>query len=246
MAKKLTTLKAKVRSSAGTCRARALRRGGGMPAVMYGNGPTTMLELSRGEFEDALARGNRLVALSIEGATPAERQAVIREIQYEPVSHRPIHVDFVEIRADQKITVKVPLVPKGTAAGALSGGVLNMVMREIAVECLPADVPADIRADISALNIGDTIRAKELKLPEGVALAIDVESVVIALEAPRTEKDLETAVAAEGAAGPEVLTAKKEEEGEAAPAAEGAEGAKPAAEAAKPEAKKPEAKEEKK
>jgi large subunit ribosomal protein L25 len=246
MARKLITLKAAVRKASGTCRARALRRGGRMPAVMYGGGPTTMLELSRGEFEEAISRGERLVALRIEGASPAERQAVIREVQYEPVSHRPIHVDFVEIRADQKITVKVPLVAKGTAAGAVSGGVLNMVLREVAVECLPADVPSDLRVDVAALNIGDVIRAGQLKLPEGVSLTVGADVVVVALEAPRTEKDLEAAVATEGTAGPEVLTAKKEEAEAAAPAAEGAAAAAPAAEAAKAEAKKPEAKEEKK
>jgi large subunit ribosomal protein L25 len=168
---------------------------------------------------------------------------MIKAIQYEPVSHRPIHADFQEIRADQRLTVKVAVTLRGTPAGALAGGVLNAVIRELTVECLPVDVPEGLRVDVSALQIGDVIRAREVKLPADVVLAVDPEAVVVALEAPRTEKDLEAAVAVAGAIEPEVLTAKKEEEAAAA-AAEGAPAAAPGAEKAEP--KKPEAKEEKK
>jgi len=242
MAKKLANLGAVVRKGAGSCVSRALRAKGKLPAVIYGAGrPTASLELDRAAAERVVARGERLIALTIDGAEPRERQAMIKDVQYEPVSHRPIHMDFQEIRADEKITVKVSLLARGTPVGALSGGVLNAVLREIEVQCLPVDVPEEIRVDISALNIGDIIRANALKLPEGVEMVTAPEAVVIALEAPRTEKDLEAATAAVGAIEPEVLTAKKEEaavEG----AAEGAE----AAAAEKPEAKKPEAKEEKK
>jgi large subunit ribosomal protein L25 len=246
MAKKLTVLKAALRSGAGTCPARALRVKGLVPAVLYGAGrQTSTLQMERTVIEAALVHGDRLVTLSIDGADPAERQAMIKEIQYAPVSHRPIHVDFQEVRADQTIVVKVKVLLRGTPAGAASGGVTNAVLRELEVECLPVDIPEEFRLDISALQIGDVIRAKEVKLPAGVKLVAAEEAVVVALEAPRTEKDLEVAVAVE-AVGPEVLTAKKEEaaEGEAAEGAPGA--AAPAAGEKAAEAKKPEAKEEKK
>lgn len=245
MAKKLRILKAALRSAAGTSPSRQLRAKGRLPAVLYGPGrPTSHLEMDRAELEGALAHGDRLIALSIDGGKPPECQAMIKEIQYEPVSHRPIHVDFQEIRADQRLTVKVALVLRGTPAGAIAGGVLNAVIRGLTVECLPVDVPEGLRVDVSALQIGDVIRAREIKLPADVTLAVDPEAVVVALEAPRTEKDLEAAVAAAGAIEPEVLTAKKEEEAAEA-AAEGAPAAAaPAAEKAEP--KKPEAKEEKK
>jgi len=250
MAKKLTVLKAAPRTAAGTCPARALRGKGLVPAVLYGAGrKAAPLQMERAVIEAALGRGDRLVTLNIDGADPAERQAMIKEIQYAPVSHRPIHVDFQEVRADQAITVKVKVLLRGTPAGAISGGVTNAVLREVEVECLPVNIPEEIRLDISPLQIGDAIRAREIKLPADVKLVTTEEAVVVALEAPRTEKDLEVAVATDAAAGPEVLTAKVEEEGEAAEgeaaAAAPAAGEK-AAEAKKPEAKKPEAKEEKK
>ncbi len=241
MAKKLTVLKAALRTAAGTCPARQLRAKGLVPAVLYGAGKqTSPLQMERAVLEGALVHGDRLVTLNIDGADPVERQAMIKEVQREPVSHRPIHVDFLEVRADQKITVEVRVLLRGTPAGAVSGGVVNSVLREIEVECLPVNIPEEIRVDISGLQIDDVIRARELALPADVSLVTPEEAVVVAVEAPRTEKDLEAAVAVEGAAGPEVLTAKKEEaEGEAA------EGAAPAA-GEKAEAKKPEAKEEKK
>ena len=247
MAKKLRTLKAALRSAAGTSPSRQLRSKGRLPAVLYGPGrPTSHLEMDRAELERTLDHGDRLIALNIEGGTPPECQAMIKEIQYEPVSHRPIHADFQEIRADQRLTVKVAVTLRGTPAGALAGGVLNAVIRELTVECLPVDVPEGLRVDVSALQIGNVIRAREVKLPADVVLAVDPEAVVVALEAPRTEKDLEAAVAVAGAIEPEVLTAKKEEEAAeaAAAAAEGAPAAAPGAEKAEP--KKPEAKEEKK
>ncbi|HOX06057.1 MAG TPA: 50S ribosomal protein L25 [Planctomycetota bacterium] len=245
MAKKFTVLKAAVRSAAGTSPSRGLRGKGLVPAVLYGAGrKTSSIQMDRAVLEAALAHGDRLVTLSIEGADPAERQAMIKDIQYAPVSHRPIHADFQEVRADQTIVVKVKVLLRGTPAGAASGGVTNAVIRELEVECLPVNIPEEIRLDISALAIGDVIRAREVKLPAEVKLATAAEAVVVAVEAPRTEKDLEAAVAVEGAAGPEVLTAKKEEaEGEAA---EGAAPAAPAAAEKAAEAKKPEAKEEKK
>jgi len=244
MAKKLTVLKAALRTAAGTCPARQLRVKGLVPAVLYGAGKqTSPLQMDRAVLEGALVHGDRLVTLNIDGADPVERQAMIKEVQREPVSHRPIHVDFLEVRADQKIAVEVRVLLRGTPAGAASGGVTNAVLREIEVECLPVNIPEEIRLDISGLQIGDVIRAREIKLPADVSLVTSEEAVVVAVEAPRTEKDLEAAVAVEGAAGPEVLTAKKEEaEGEAA---EGA-AAAPAAGEKAAEAKKPEAKEEKK
>lgn len=242
MAKKLTVLKAAVRGGAGTCPSRRLRGEGQVPAVLYGAGrQPSNLQMERGEFESVLARGDRLITLSIAGGDPAERQAMIKEVQYAPVSHRPIHADFLEVRADQRIVVKIKVLLRGTPAGAASGGVTNAVLREVEVECLPVNIPEEIRIDIAALQIGDVVRAKELKLPADVKLATNAEAVVVAVEAPRTEKDLEAAVAVAGVAEPEVLTAKKEEEGAEG---EGAAAAAPAGE--KAEAKKPEAKEEKK
>jgi large subunit ribosomal protein L25 len=186
-------------------------------------------------MERVVNHGERLVKLDIEGK---ERQAMIKEVQYEPVSRLIAHVDFQEISATETITVTVPIRARGTPAGANEGGILDMVMHEIEVEARAADFPEEIRLDVTALNIGDSIRAGQIPLPPGLKLVTDERATVAAVEHPRSEEDAETQVAAaEGGAEPEVLTGKKEEEaaGEAAPAAEEKKPAKPAEPDAKSE-----------
>lgn len=238
MARELKRLDAAARTAVGTSPARRLRAAGRLPAVVYGagRGPAA-LELDGAEFEKAVAAGERLLRLTVAGAEPAERQVMIKEVQYEPVSRRVLHVDFQEISAQDRVTVEVKLRTRGVPAGAAEGGVLNLVLHEVEVRCLPLNIPDEIRVNVAGLRIGDVIRAGQLEMPEGAALATGPDTVVVALEAPRTEKDLEVAVTAEGAREPEVLTARKEEEEAAAEAGAAPAAAKPEAAAAKPEAK---------
>lgn len=222
MAKKLRTVKAALRVGRGKGPASRARRAGRVPAVIYGRGSESRpLELDRGEMEKLVSRGERLVKLEIEGEPS---QAMVKEVQYEPVSRLISHVDFMEISATSTITIEVPVRLRGTPAGAAEGGVLDAVMHAIEVECRPADVPEEIRLDVSKLQIGDGIRAREIELPPGLKLVTGENSTVVALEHPRSEEDSEAqVVAAEGGTGPEVITGKKEEGAEeeaAAPAEE--------------------------
>lgn len=229
MAKQLRVVKAEPRTEKGKGPARRMRAAGRVPAVIYGRGTeSSPLSLERGDMERVVNRGERLVKLDIDGR---KRQAMIKEVQYEPVSRLIAHVDFQEISATETITLEVPIRSKGTPAGAKEGGVLAVVMHAISVEARAADVPEEIRVDVSGLNIGDGIRAGEIELPAGLKLVTDGNATVLAVEHPRAEEDAEAQVAvAEGATEPEVLTGKKEEpEGE--PSA-----APPAAEEKKPEA----------
>jgi large subunit ribosomal protein L25 len=231
MSKELRVLKAVVRSESGKGPARRLRAGGRVPAVTYSRGKQNrMLTLDRADVERLVSHGERLVRLEIDGE---QTQAMIKEVQHEPLSRLIAHVDFQEISATETIELEVPIKVRGVPAGAKDGGVLNVVMHEIEVEALASQIPEEIRIDVTALKIGDSIRAGEITLPEGLKLVTDPDSTVVALERPRSETDAESQVAPEtGAAEPEVLTAKKEEEG--APAA--AEAGEPKEKEKKPEA----------
>ncbi len=217
MAKQLRVVKADPREERGKGPASRMRAAGRVPAVIYVRGAESRsVSLARGDMERVINNAERLVKLDVAGE---QCQAMVKEIQYEPVSRLVSHVDFQEISATEKITLEVPIRARGKPAGANEGGVLGVVMHAISVEARAADVPEEIRVDVSAMNIGDVIRAGEIQLPEGLKLVTEENATVLAVERPRSEEDSEAQVdVTEGAAGPEVLTAKKEGEEEAAEA----------------------------
>jgi large subunit ribosomal protein L25 len=195
---------------------------------------------------------NALISLKMGGGS---HPVLIKEIQRHPITRALWHVDFHRISLKEKIETRVPVHVKGEAPGVkVGGGVLEHLVREVRVRCLPTEIPAFVEADISNLQLNQGIRAKELQLPKGVEVLIDAESVIVHVLTIKVVE--ETPVAEAAAAGtaeaePEVIKKGKVEEGEegAAPAA----GAKPAAAGdkkaaaapaagAKPEAKKPEGK----
>jgi large subunit ribosomal protein L25 len=155
------------------------------------------------------------------------RHAMIRELQRHPVSRKPVHIDFVRVLMDVKVTVSVPIEVVGVAKGVKTDqGILDVVTREIEIECLPADIPAHIAVDVTELAIGDAIRVSELPAMPGVTVVDNPEKVIVHVTHPMREEE-PAAAAAEGAVAeptePEVLKKGKavsEEEGaeEAAPA----------------------------
>jgi large subunit ribosomal protein L25 len=147
-----------------------------------------------------------------------------------------LHVDFHTVSMDEKIEADIPLEPTGIANGVKNfGGLLEQSLRTLAVECLPRDLPDKITVDVSALNIGDSIHVRDIKLPGGVAAKTPIDLTAFSVLAPAVEEE-PVATVAEAAAGPEVIKEKKEEGEAAAPAATGA------AKAAAPAAKEKEAK----
>src|SRR5579864_4494510 len=136
---------------------------------------------------------------------------------------------------DEKIEANVPLEAFGIATGVKNfGGLLEQNLRALAIECLPRDLPDKISVDVSALNIGDAIHVRDIKLPQGVAMKVNPDLTAFSVVAPVAEEAPVTPEAeAAAAAGPEVITAKKEE-GEAAAPAAGGKGAAPAAKGAAP------------
>jgi large subunit ribosomal protein L25 len=205
------TLSATLRSESGKGAARALRRAGSVPAVIYGHKREPMsLAVPTRELERLLERVSAettVVELSIDGKVS---RTLIREIQKHPFKKQLVHVDFQELVAGEMITVNVPLVIVGVSVGVRSfQGILDQTMRELEVEVDPSAIPNHIDVDVSALNIGDSIHVSDLKVPAGVKVLTDADATVVVVAAPKVNATDAAADAAAAAAEPEVLRAKK-------------------------------------
>jgi large subunit ribosomal protein L25 len=192
------------RSTTGKNEARRSREGGRIPAVVYGAGkPNVPISVDRKALADLFREGageNAIFLLKLAGSDQS-RHAMIKEMQRDPVSRKPLHIDFVRVLMDVKITVKVPIEIVGIAKGVKADqGILDVVTREIEVECLPTNIPAHMRVDVTELAIGDAIRVSELPALEGVQIVDNPEKVVVHVTHPTREE--EPVAAAEGAAEP--------------------------------------------
>src|SRR6266404_4048890 len=226
---KQVKLKAEPRKETGRVAARRLKARGVIPAVVYGGKEKSQpLQVSARDINAMLSHAsgeNILVELEIAGSK-GTKTALLQEVQHSPVAGDVVHVDFHAISMDEKIEASVPLEPVGIAAGVkTSGGLLDQNIRSLTVECFPKDLPDKITVDVSALNIGDSIHVRDIKLPQGVVAKVPADLTAFSVAAPVAEEEPVTPEAeAAAAAGPEVITAKKEEGEEAAPAG-GAKGA---------------------
>ncbi len=208
---KTIELNVEKRSTTGKSEARRTRMGGRIPGVVYGAGKANVpISLDKKALADLFREGageNAIFLLKLAGSDQS-RHAMIRELQRDPVSRKPLHVDFVRVLMDVKITVEVPIEVVGVARGVKTdGGILDLVTREIEVECLPSNIPAHIAVDVSDLGIGDAIRVSDLPVLEGVRIVDNPEKVVVHVAHPTREEE-PAAATAEGAAElaePEVL-----------------------------------------
>jgi len=225
-----------------------LRRDGKVPAVAYGdNEPSITLTVNEKSLQSAIhsERGrNALITLKIGTSSHA---VLVKALDRHPITRAIRHVDLQRVSLKKKFEAMVPIHVKGEAPGVkLGGGILEHVLREIRVRCLPTDIPAEFIADVSALQINTGLKAKDLAVPSGVELVIDPEAIVVNIVAPTILEETPAAGAtAATTAEPEVIKKGKVEEGAEAVAAPGDKKAatpagdkKAAAPAAKPDAKK--------
>jgi large subunit ribosomal protein L25 len=226
---KQVKLKAESRSATGRLAVRKLKARGIVPAIIYGAKEKPQpLQLSARDINVMLSHAsgeNILVELEIDGEK-SKRTALVQEVQHSPLGGDVMHVDFHAISMDETIEADVPLEPTGTATGVKNfGGLLEQNLRVLAVECLPADLPDRITVDVSALNIGDSIHARDIQLPPRVTLKVHPELTAFSVVAPVVEEEPVVAAAEAVAAGPEVIKEKKEEGEATTPAAGAKEGA---------------------
>lgn len=211
-------LSATTRSATGKGVARKLRAAGQVPAVIYGhNRQPQSLELNAHELQLLLERvpyQSTVIELAIEGGTA---RTLIREIQRHPYKKQIVHVDFQELVAGEKVTVRVPLHFTGVPDGVrLGGGVLDQIMHEVEISVDPSNIPAHINVDVTPLTIGHSIHAGELPLPEGVELLSDADATVCVCAAPKVEVEAAPAADAAAAGEPELIRKAKADEEAAA------------------------------
>jgi large subunit ribosomal protein L25 len=225
-------LKAQRRDGQGKGEARALRRAGLVPGIVYGRGLQSQAVAVESNSLSAVlhthAGMNVLIDLSVANGESAgvPTTVIIKATQRDIFRHNLIHIDFHAISLTDTIEMHVPVILTGTAKGVSEGGVVEQHLREVLVECLPTQVPDRIEVDITELLVGRSLHASDLAVPDGVKLVTAPEQVVVAVVAPRVveEAPVAAAVPAEGAA--------------AAAPAEGAAAAAPAAEATPDKAEK--------
>lgn len=200
--------------------AKRLLRGGKIPGVLYGpKMETVSLEFDKREFSSRIAglEGSHLVRLKSSATSLADKVALVKDMQYHPISGEVIHADLYEVDLTAKITVHVPLHFVGKAAGVVRGGILQPIEREIEVECLPLDIPEYFNVDVSGLDIGDSAHIEDLVMPEGVTAIYESNLALVAVVPPTVEEAPAAAAApVEGAeavaATAEAAPAKEEED----------------------------------
>lgn len=209
------TLKAALRQSAGKGTARKLRASGQVPAVLYGHGekprPLAVNAHDLGLLINAINVENTIVRLDIDGE--GLQDVLLREVQMHPYKPEALHVDFFHVHAGEKLHVKIPVRLIGTPVGVhTDGGVLDHVLYDLEVECLPGNIPDGVEIDVSNLGLGESVRVGDVPAREGVKFLQDAElPIASVVGSARGESE---AAEAEAPAEPEVLRARKTDEEE--------------------------------
>jgi large subunit ribosomal protein L25 len=209
------------RNDNGTGSSRRMRRSGKVPGVVYGAGKQSqMIEVDHNALSRHLKMESfhaSILDMNLDGGS---ERVLLRDVQMHPWKPQVLHVDFQRIAADRKIHMKVPLhfANAATSPGAKEGGVVNHVMNDLDIQCLPDDLPEFIEVDLSQLNLGDSVHVSELSLPKGVELVprLKIDNpVVVTVQVPREIVSEEPAAeAAVAAAGTEAGAAATEAAGE--------------------------------
>ena len=194
----IPVLEATKRSGKGTKAVSSLRDEGRLPAVVYGHKKENEdIELSAKDFGVALRDNPVLVTIKVGGA---EQHAVIKDIQYNYVGPKVLHVDFLRVNLDEMVKVNVPLEFFGSPAGADKGGKLEIVQPSVTISARADSIPKVMNIQVRSLELGDSIRMKDLELPQGAELVSHPTSIVCRVEMPKRAKVV-VAVADEPEAG---------------------------------------------
>jgi large subunit ribosomal protein L25 len=216
-------INAQPRTESGRNAVKKIKRAGLVPAVIYGaKDPSQNIQVVERELSKLLGRASSesvLVDVEIQdGAATRNRTALIQEVQHHPVSGAIQHLDLHAVAMDELLTAEVSVETLGEAIGVRQGGgVLELILRTLEIECLPGDLPESIKVDVSALEVGDSIHVKTLTLPNGITVLNDGELTVVSVAAPTVVEE-PAAAGAEAGAQPEVVGEKKTDAAGAAPA----------------------------
>ncbi|TFG75903.1 MAG: 50S ribosomal protein L25/general stress protein Ctc [Thermodesulfobacteriales bacterium] len=213
-----STLNVLKRKRMGKSGAREIRKEGNIPAVLYGKGTETLsLVINPAELKEALstdAGENTLLEIHVKDEeAEIQKLSLLREVQYDYLTDKPIHLDFQALDMKEKITVTVPVQIEGSAKGVKEGGILEEILREISVECLPTNIPNSFSVDVTELEIGHSIHVGTLEIEEGVTILHENEDTIVTVLAPKVETE-PTEEEIEGEEGTEeAATEEAQEEG---------------------------------
>lgn len=201
-------LKTQPREPRGSGDARRLRRKGFVPGIVYGHKEANICVGVPGDLLLKIVRqGTHVVDVDIAGK---QEKALIREIQWDYLGKDLIHVDLERVSAEDRITVSVPLEFRGTAPGIATGGVLDVLLHTVQVECLAMTIPNNIRVNVGELLLGQAIHIRDLVLPEGVKAMGNPDTIVVHVTLKQVEAALATGLPGEvpGAPEPEIIGRK--------------------------------------
>jgi large subunit ribosomal protein L25 len=198
------TLSAGTRERAGKGASRSLRRQGRVPAVVYGNNEDPLaIHLEEKLLVKALSTGHFMNSVVMIDAGGAPVRTLPKDVQFHPVSDRPLHVDFLRISEHAKVSVAVPIrfIDEEESKGLKRGGVLNAVRHDLELVCDASEIPEQIEISLAGLDIGDSLHISQVKLPAGTESAItDRDFTIATIVSPSVYKveAEDAAVAAEG------------------------------------------------
>jgi len=211
----LIELKTNIRTTTGNGPARRLRQKGQIPAVLYGPGTeSVLLSVNITDIEMVLKKGRigqALLNLVIpNNGETSTKTAMVKELQHHPVSRDFLHIDFYEVAMDRKIMVNIPVTTIGKAKGVETGGILQIIRRELEVQCFPLDVPESIEIDITDLDVGDSIRLGDIARQSKIEFLDDENFTVVTVVIPKIEEE-EEVIEEEEAEGEAVIAEEGEE-----------------------------------
>lgn len=190
----LINFSVKPRTTKGDGPARALRREGLAPAVLYGaKTDPIMLSVDSHDMEQLLktaSTGQTLLNIQIEGFE-APKPAIIKEMQRNVLTGEILHVDFYEVDMNRKIRVQIPITTTGKSQGVEMGGVLQIIRREVEVLCYPNQIPDEIVVDITEIELGESVHLEDLPLAEGLEIPHDTNFTVLTILAPKAAEEEE-------------------------------------------------------
>jgi large subunit ribosomal protein L25 len=200
----ITTIGATARDRAGKGAARATRREGRIPAVIYGDHKEPVLiSLDPREFDRVLRREGffaKLLDVTLDGAS---HRTLPRDVQFHPVTDKALHVDFMRVGPKTRINVGIPVhfINQDKSPGLKRGGILNVVRHEIELVCSADNIPEYLTIDLEGFDIGDSIHLSKLQLPEGTSSAIDRDFTIASVAPPTVIREEQAAAASAAATG---------------------------------------------
>ena len=202
-------LKAQRRQNTGTQSARHLRKLDLIPAIIYGHQQEPVaVQLNLHDTALELQHHHRLVNVELDGK---QEKLLVKDVQYDHLGDKIIHVDLTRVSLDERVTVTVALELKGTPAGVAEGGVLEQTQASLELECPVTNIPETIRISIVDLKLGETLTAQNIELPPGVTLVTDANTVVAAVRVVAKEVVEEEAAPEEQGSEPKVISKEKPE-----------------------------------